>query len=308
MTSRPPIAGCTFSAASPPARVLQTGCFTVPAPGKPAPHTGLVPYDLVVELWSDGTKKRRWIALPAGKSMTASANGSWTAPTGTFLVKEFAYEATPGNPATRRAVETRFLVKTATGWEGFTYQWRANGSDADLLTDGQWTFDWPLDAGGTYRHLYPSRSQCLSCHHGSQGPLLGLRAQQLTRWVDYGGKIADQLPTLAAITVGPGTAATPYVSPHDPAATDEQRTRGYMAANCAHCHNPANIAVKDLRYTTPLAATRLCESVVPGSPAQSVVYARVTQRPGMPPLGTLMVDPLAGEILGGWIAGMTSCP
>jgi hypothetical protein len=47
---------------------------------------------------------------------------------------------------------------------------------------------------------------------------------------------------------------------------------------------------------------------VPGSPPQSVVYARVTQRPGMPPLGTLAVDPLAGDIIGTWIAGMTSCP
>jgi hypothetical protein len=81
-----------------------------------------------------------------------------------------------------------------------------------------------------------------------------------------------------------------------------------MAANCAHCHNPNHIAIKDLRITTPLAQTRLCESIVPGAPANSVVYARVTQRPGMPPLGTLVPDPLIEQTLGRWISGMTSCP
>jgi hypothetical protein len=84
--------------------------------------------------------------------------------------------------------------------------------------------------------------------------------------------------------------------------------RGYMAANCSHCHNPANIAIKDLRYATPLAQTNLCEVIVPGSPADSIVYQLVTSRPGMPPLGTASVDPLAQDVLGTWISGMTSCP
>nr|MBA3821203.1 hypothetical protein [Deltaproteobacteria bacterium] len=287
---------------------LLTGCFTVPAAGKPAAHAGLVPYDLITELWSDGTKKRRWIGLPDGASMTALANESWTAPVGTMIVKEFAVETTPGNPLTRRVVETRFLIQTASGWEGFTYQWRATGTDADLLSDGQSTVDWALDTGGTYRHYYPSRSQCLSCHHGAHGPLLGLRSSQLARWYDYAGTIADQLATLASAGVAPTAAATPMIAAHDASATWEQRSRAYMAANCAHCHNPDNIAIKDLRYATPLAQTRLCETITPGAPANSVVYARVTSRPGMPALGTLIVDPLADELLARWISGMTSCP
>jgi hypothetical protein len=72
--------------------------------------------------------------------------------------------------------------------------------------------------------------------------------------------------------------------------------------------NPNHIAVKDLRPTTPLAQTKLCSSIVPGSPDQSVVYARVTQRPGMPALGTLIPDPFAENILGNWISAMVSCP
>jgi hypothetical protein len=308
IAARTSIAGCTFSAANPPATVLQTGCFTLPAAFKPAPHPGLVPYDIVVELWTDGAKKRRWIALPDGGSMTTSATGAWAAPVGTIVIKEFALETTAGNPATRRAIETRFLVRDAAGWQGFTYRWRANGSDADLQTDGEVTYDWPMDDGTTHRHFYPSRSQCLSCHEGSYGPLLGLRPQQLTRWFDYRGVIADQLPTLAHLAVGPAAQVTPFPSPHDPTQTVEQRTRGYMAANCAHCHNPDHIAIKDLRFTTPLAQTRLCEVIVPGSPPQSRVYQLVNQRPGMPALGTLAVDPLPVDLIGTWISGMTSCP
>jgi hypothetical protein len=301
---RASISGCSVDPNNPPATLFATGCFSA----GPTPHPGLVPYDIINELWTDGAKKRRWIGLPNGASMTVSATDAWAAPAGTIIAKEFAVETTPGNPATRKPVETRLLVQTGSGWLGFSYMWRDDGSNADLLNDGTYTKDWALAGGGTYRHLYPSRSQCLSCHENSFGPLLGIRNAQLQRWYDYNGTIADQALTLAAIGVGPQATGAPYISTHDRSATWEQRTRSYMAANCAHCHNPNHIAIKDLRITTPLAQTRLCESIQPGSPPNSVVYARVTQRPGMPPLGTLVADPLIEQTLGRWISGMTSCP
>lgn len=306
--ARASIDGCAFSASSPPATVLASGCFTAGAAGRPVPHAGLVPYDLVSELWSDGAKKRRWIALPDGAAMTSSGTGAWDPPAGTVIIKEFAVEVTPGDPSSRRAVETRFLMKGAAGWQGFSYKWRADGSDADLLTDGQFTQAWPLSTGGTYTHLYPSRSQCLSCHEGSFGPLLGLRPEQLRRWYDYGGVIADQLATLEHLGVGPASTVAALPSPHDASLPVERRTRGYMAANCAHCHNPNHIDVKDLRITTPLAQTRLCEVIVPGAPANSRLHQLVTQRPGMPALGSLVPDPLIGSLVSTWISGMTSCP
>jgi hypothetical protein len=48
--------------------------------------------------------------------------------------------------------------------------------------------------------------------------------------------------------------------------------------------------------------------ITPGDPSSSIVYQKVTSRPGMPPLGTALPDPLMAQILGGWISGMTSCP
>jgi hypothetical protein len=303
-------AGCNIDASSPPSLLSLTGCFTVPTPKNPVAHPGLVPYDIVTELWSDGALKRRWIGLPDGQAMTLQPNGSWVGPAGTMMVKEFAIETTPGNPATRRPVETRFFVNDASlGWRGFSYRWNAAGTDATLQpADPAQTVNWPMDDGSTHAHFYPSRDHCRSCHHNGTGPILGLRPEQLQRWYDYEGKLAPQISTLAAIGVGPASSAQPVASPHDPSETWERRMRGYMVANCQHCHNPQYINVKDLRWTTPLASTRLCEVITPGSPSTSRVYQLVTSRPGMPALGSLAVDPLARDTLGNWITGMTSCP
>jgi hypothetical protein len=309
LTSRASIAGCSFDAANPPALLSQTGCFDLSAAKQPAPHAGLIPFDVVSELWSDGAKKRRYIGLPDGAGMTVGGNGGWVAPTGTIMIKQFDLETTPGNPATRRPIETRFWVNDASlGWSGFSYKWNTAGTDASLLTDGVWTFDWQMDDGTQHSHQYPSRAHCRSCHHTSMGPLLGVRSEQLARWNDYNGVIADQLQTLAALGVSPVTSATPYVSAHQPGETLERRVRGYMAGNCQHCHNPQYLSIKDLRYTTPLAQTNICSAITPGNPGSSQVYQLISSRPGMPCLGTIAVDPLAQQLFAGWISGMTSCP
>jgi hypothetical protein len=309
-TTRASMSGCSLDVTAPPNLLSQTGCFDLSTPNKPVAHAGLVPYDVVVELWSDASKKRRWIGLPDGApAMTLnSSNGSWTPPTGTMMVKEFALETTPGNPATRRPVETRFIVFDASGLKGFSYRWNTAGTDATLQPDTAQTINWTMDDGSQHPHVYPSRAHCNPCHYPAMGPILGLRPEQLQRWYDYDGTIAPQLPTLVALGVGPASSTQPLISPHEPSATFEQRTRGYMAGNCQHCHNPQYINIKDLRYTTPLANTKLCDVIVPGDPSQSVVYQKVTSRPGMPPLGTALPDPLMAQILGGWISGMTSCP
>ncbi len=309
LSARASIAGCAVNPNMPPARVMLTGCFTLASAGKPVSHAGLVPYDVNAELWSDGTKKRRWIALPDGAAMTQGANGGWVGPAGTMMVKEFAIETTPGDASTRKVIETRFWVNDpTTGWMGITYRWRQDGLDADVLSDQAVTSAWPLANGGTYNHYYPSRTQCRSCHHSSHGPILGLRSEQLTRMFDYNGVIAEQLSTLSQLGIAPTTTGTPLPSPYDPRETPTNRVRAYMAANCAHCHNASYISIKDLRFTTPLAQTRLCEVIVPGDPTNSRVHQLVTQRPGMPALGSLIVDPLAAELVSTWITQMTSCP
>lgn len=309
LAARASLAGCSIDPLAPPPTLSQTGCFDLSIPRQPAPHPGLVPYDVVAELWSDGAKKKRWVGLPAGTSATLGSNGSWVMPAGTLMVKQFDLETTPGDPATRRPVETRFYVVYADQTiQGVSYQWNVAGTDASLLNDGQFNVPWTMDDGSTHIHVYPSRAHCRSCHTNARGPVIGMRPEQLARWYDYNGVIADQMATLAALDVGPPSTPPAFTAPHDPSASWELRMRGYMHANCSHCHNPQYITIKDLRYATPLSQTKLCETIVPGSPTDSVVYQKVTSRPGMPPLGTAAVDPLADQMLFNWISGMTSCP
>ena len=141
------------------------------------------------------------------------------------------------------------------------------------------------------------------------GPLLGVRPEQLARWYDYDGVIADQLQTLAALGVAPVSSATPFISPHQPNETIEHRVRGYMAGNCMHCHNPMHPSVWDMRYTTPLAQMNLCGDITPGYPATSPVYELVTRRPGACPASARTRSTRWPRSCSpAWIRAMTSCP
>ncbi|HSD89085.1 MAG TPA: hypothetical protein VLB44_16265, partial [Kofleriaceae bacterium] len=303
--SRGSLAGCSFDTSNPPATLSATGCFIIAA-GIASPHPGLVPYDVNSELWSDGAIKRRWLGLASG-ALTQLANGSLDAPVGSLVIKEFGIN----DPATRTIMETRFLVRTATGWQGFSYRWRLNGTDADLLAgNSSITVTWPLAGGGTHDHTYPSRAQCQRCHNASVGQLLGVNPGQLARRFDYAGILDDQLDVLTNLGLYTGsTTVTPYPAPHDPRATLERRVRGYLAANCSHCHNPAGERnQQDFRLATPLANTGLCALITPGDPVGSTLYQRDTSRPGMPPIASDLVDPLVVDVEGAWIRSLTSCP
>src|SRR5688572_24193543 len=56
-------------------------------------------------LWSDGADKRRWIRLPAGKSIDTSDLDHWKFPVGTQFYKEFS--------AGGKRLETRLIEKVA---------------------------------------------------------------------------------------------------------------------------------------------------------------------------------------------------
>ncbi|HEY5928328.1 MAG TPA: Ig-like domain-containing protein [Kofleriaceae bacterium] len=310
-TQRSSIVGCSFDGTA--QTLSATGCFTI-VNGTATPHAGLIPFDLRSELWSDGALKRRWLALPDGQMMKSPVTGAWDAPAGSMILKEFAIETTPGNSRTRRVMETRFLVLAAGTWRGYSFRWRADGKDADLLPDAPTTAPWPLDNGTQHVHSYPSRAQCARCHSASNGPLLGLRTAQLARRVDDNGVIVDQLAALQQLgVIGSQIGAGPPLgSPHDSTVPLELRVRGYLAANCSHCHNPlGERPTRDFRWETPLAQTMLCgpdNEVVKGNPAASMLFQRMSTRTGgMPPLATLQVDPIAIDVVSRWILSETNC-
>lgn len=303
-------------------------------PGRvPAPE--LVPYDVRSPLWSDGAEKRRFLVIPDGTSIGFRASGAWDLPVGAILVKEFALELERGNPASTHALETRFFVRRASGWEGYTYQWNDAQTEAYLLDNGTTrTFtvtdpDEPQPIQHT--HVYPSRSDCQRCHTAAAGGTLGLQTGQLNRSFDYGAVTDNQLRALehAGFFGGCLPARPPALAqladPTDATANLAARARSYLHANCAHCHLPGGTAPTafDLRAETAWSATGLCDAVPqhgdlgvpgarlvrPGNAGDSTIWLRAAMRGAdqMPPLATLLPDEHGSNVIEAWIDDLAGC-
>lgn len=296
-----------------PARLSQTGCFE---PGDPTePVAAMYAYDVNSPLWSDGAEKRRWFALPDDTTLAETEDGGLELPIGAVVVKEFRLDDKP--------VETRLLVRHTDGnWAGYSYEWRADGSDADLLPA-----DAVADWGSAAWH-YPSRGQCLACHTEVAGRTLGLTLAQLDRehTLAWGGS-ANQLDELERTGLL-ARSATPVEALPSPEGDSplEARARSYLASNCAMCHLPGGtgLGALDLRYTTPFADAGGCGAtpihgdldvadalvVAPGHPESSVLSLRMHALDAnrMPGLGSHVVDPEGTALVDAWIAGLVDCP
>lgn len=199
-----------------PRTVSASGLFQ---PGKG--HTvmpGLIPYTVNSPLWSDGTYKERFIALPPGTDkIKYSPNRSWDFPDETVLVKSFAIETQAGDPKSRKWIETRFMVKQQNEWVGYTYEWNDAQTDATLVglkgADREFTIADAADTTKTRKQAwhYPSRAECMICHSRAATYVLGISSMQLNCEMDYGlhsaqgasGVRDNQLRTLAHLGLIP---------------------------------------------------------------------------------------------------------
>ena len=331
--------------AQPPARLSEVGAFRHLA--ALTPRAGLVPYGVNSPLWTDGAAKQRWLAIPndgvadsPGEKIVFSANDAWQFPVGSVLVKQFDLPVDDRNPTIFRRMETRFLVHGNDGvYYGVTYRWRADGSDADLLPDGDSAVVAITTVSGGVRNQtwsFPSRADCRTCHNIGAGRVLGVRTHQLNGLFTYEatGRTDNQLRTLNAL----GLFSTPLteaaipeypasVPVTDPVAPLEHRVRSYLAANCAHCHypgNPENPSARfDTRLGTPLAQQNIINGSVlydlgrPGAriiAPQSLYNSMMHLRLGlnglhqMPPIGRNTVDTAALTVLASWINALPIQP
>lgn len=193
--------------AQPPALLSQVGAFSNMA--NLTPRSGLIPYTVNSPLWTDGAAKKRWMAIPndgtadtAAEQISFSPTSSWVFPKGSVLVKQFDLPVNDSNPSVLRRMETRFLVHGEDGnYYGITYRWRADGSEADLLPDGD-SVDVNIStaSGGTRTQTwsFPSRADCRTCHNAGAGRVLGARTWQLNGLFTYPatGRTDNQLRTL----------------------------------------------------------------------------------------------------------------
>jgi uncharacterized repeat protein (TIGR03806 family) len=317
-TCLPPARAVTEGLAGLPADLVATGCFEMKG-GKPAPVAAAIPYAVNAPLWSDGASKDRWLALPDDGRIHVNTDGDFALPPNSVLIKTFRFGERP--------IETRFYVRHPDGnWSGYAYAWNESGTNAALVDEGSRR----LQVGDRAWHL-PSRAECDTCHTESAGRSLGLELGQLDRDFDYPGNArANQLATWAAMGLfdAPLPKSWARLPAPDEASVDiDTRARAYLHANCANCHRPGvgNSGTSDLRFETPLGATKICDQapvkgtlghgigvrlLAPGQPETSMLLLRMRALDStrMPTVASLLVDDAGVGLISAWIAGFSTCP
>ncbi len=282
--------------------------------------SGLVPFGVNAQLWSDGAAKERFIAMPDDAKISVLPDGDFDFPIGTVLVKSFKLGG--------KYVETRLFIRHDDGeWGGYTYEWNDDQSDAVLLRGSK------TKAVGAQSWYFPSRSDCVRCHTKAANRALGPEIGQLNGDFTYDStnRIANQLKTLEHI----GMFSAPFGKPVDqldvipqPEGTAplEVRARAYLHANCSNCHRPegGGRGTLDLRFTTGLKETTACNAdaeagdlgvagaklLVPGDPSKSLISLRphAIGANRMPPLASSVVDDAGLAVVDDWIKSLATCP
>jgi uncharacterized repeat protein (TIGR03806 family) len=329
-------------AGSLPALLSQTGVFSN-TPGM-SPMNGLIPYAPNTPLWSDGALKTRYVSTPNNsgaitpdQQIAFAPTGSWTFPAGTVFVKTFELNTDTTNPNVRHRLETRLLVRDLNGAVyGVTYKWRADNSDADLLSSSLLENLVITNAGGlsTQTWYYPSPSDCLQCHTPVANYVLGLNTRQLNGNQTYptSGVTDNQLRTMNRLGLFNPAFDESQISTFKKlssltnlSASLEERSRSYLDANCAQCHQPGGTGITfDARYDTLLQNQHITN--YPASYSLGFDNARVIaskdiwrsmiwQRMNstnptikMPPLARNLVDTNAVQVFTDWINSLDGTP
>ncbi|MBN9121486.1 MAG: PQQ-dependent sugar dehydrogenase [Planctomycetes bacterium] len=263
-----------------PTRLSDTGLFANVA--KLTPADGVIAFYPNVRQWQDGATAEYLIALPNraavsffDKPRQLPGQVFWhdfkmQFPAGTVLVKTISLDVVEAKQRVDRRVETQILHHDGEDWRGYSYAWRKDQTDADLVpADGaEVTFTVPVAPtitgksfekrleGRTREHVwtYHSRTQCLTCHSSWSEYALAFTARQLNRPLLFavgGGNAPNQLVWLTQQGYAKRVAADNKTLPpfdtesvkkepalagiNDPEPLD-LRARSYLHVNCAHCH------------------------------------------------------------------------
>ncbi len=292
-----------------PTQLSQVGCFNTQTKSS---STGVVDYNVLSPLWSDGADKQRSFAIPDGETIEITNEGDFLFPTDTVLIKHFLDND--------RFLETRLFIHHPFGWRGYSYEWNTEQTDAILLDEGK-----TVDING-FVHTFPSSSECAICHTNAANHSLGLEVPQLNAvnpalginqldFLSEAGYLSELLdsedePQLYALDDGN--------------ATLEQRARSYLHSNCSGCHRPGSTAsFMDLRITTELNQTNTCNvqpsagnlgvnnafRLSPRNADRSVLLLRMETLSDdrMPPLASSRVDQAAVDVIRDWINSLQDC-
>ena len=271
----------------------------------------IIPYRLNTPLWSDGAEKLRFVYIRYGQQAKANGDGLLDLPVGAALIKTFKFGG--------KMIETRVLLHRASGWVALPYVWDADQQEARLTLGGK-RIDLVGPEGKSISYAVPNKNQCKECH-GVSGQVMpiGPKAYNLSE------------PWLAELKQAQRLDSIPTVTKRIPLWEDRDHvdaalaSRGYLEANCAHCHNLNGAASNSGLYLgwlerdpiklgvgkRPVAAGRgsgnLDFDVVPGDAAHSILYYRMASLEGgiaMPELGRAALDPAGLAAVQKWIGEM----
>lgn len=299
------------------------------------PSEEVLPYDLNSPLFSDYTKKRRFLWIPKNTQIQYKASGAFEFPKGAVLIKTFSMPADLRDPAKGETLlETRLLIHQSEGWRAYTYVWNKEQTEAQLEIAGEsMNLSWIHSDGKPRENHYiiPNLNDCKSCHSLNKSfTPIGPAAKHLNRDFPYPSGPKNQLDHWSQIGLlkgAPSASSAPkMLAWDDDKASLEQRARAYLDINCAHCHNPAGLGSNsglDLRseqrdpvklgvMKAPVAAGRgsggLLYDIVPGHPEKSILTYRMASTEAgiaMPELGRGQNHKEGIELISNWIQSLT---
>ena len=279
--------------------------------------------------WQDNAVAEWYLALPGTSSVAffdkprpLPGQVFWHGfrmqfPADAVLVKTLSRDLPVDGKEIRHRIETQILHHDGEDWRGYSYAWRDDQTDADLVpAEGaeKTIIVRPWFAPEEKRELvwtFHSRTQCMTCHNAWAEYTLAFNTAQLNTTRLLGGeyetsglvhlseggfirRVGDKdkpLPpfdeTLAA--------KLPYLSDtFGGAYTLDERARAYLHVNCAHCHRfggGGGQVVLELDFDKPLKETGIIDVrpkqgdfgipdarlVAPGDPHRSVLLYRMAK-------------------------------
>lgn len=321
-------------------------------------NAAVLPYQLTTPLFSDYALKLRTVWLPDGTAARYRDSAPFDFPVGTVISKTFYYPldtsaSTVGNQGIPRLlkvdahsskltgaslaldefrlIETRLLVRQATGWEALPYVWNDEQTEATLQITGDIQRLQLEDT--TFAYIVPNRNECAGCHvldqNGGDLSPIGPAARHLNRLISHEEGEMRQLALWQQRGWLSGLPAAEHIPANamwqeSASAVDSvaERARAYLDINCGHCHQPGGSGdtsglflhaaeTSDMRLGVckpPVAAGRGAGghrfSIVPGEPEESILSYRIeSQDTGvlMPELGRSLVHKEGLALINTWI-------
>jgi glucose/arabinose dehydrogenase/mono/diheme cytochrome c family protein len=312
-----------------PQKLSDTRLFTRPSERSPA--SSVLPYAVNHPAWNDHALSRHWFVMPDLTSrIEGTRDGNWSFPAGMIWVQHLDLETERGNPQTARPIETRLLVKNEAGAYGVSYRWNDSGTEATLVPESGAEAQITVSEQGVSRSQtwrFPGQAECVMCHNPNAGFALSFNTRQLNRESILKGFPGNQLDLLSqhGLLAGisqPASAEPKHSASSDSSAPIAERSRSYLAVNCANCHQPGGLSPTpwNLRPEIALEQTGLINGLVinhggntarriiaPGDSAHSQILTRMTASEGflrMPLVGTRETDTRAVDLLKQWILSL----